>query len=143
MYLLTMASAVFGEVYVRGSLLVGGSAASTAANLIESNLLYRIGLATLLTFSGVAVLVWASHQFLRDIDPRLAALALMFQLIELGVHFSAIGLGMTALSLLAGGEYTRAFETQPLHGLVGMALRAPMAGLGIGFIPLGLGSAGG
>ena len=142
MYLLTMVSAVFGEAYVRGSLLVGESAAKTATNLIESNLLYRIGLATdLLTFTGVTVLVWALYQLLREIDHRLATLALVFRVIELGVHFSAIGLGMVALSLLAGGEYTRAFETHQLHGLVGMALRAQMAGLGIGFIPLGLGSA--
>lgn len=142
MYLLTVALALFGEGYVRGSLLDGGSAAKTAANLIESNLLYRIGLVTdLLTFTGVAVLIWSLHQLLRDIDHRLAALALLFRTIELGVHFSAIGLGVVALSLLAGGEYTQAFETQQVQGLVGMALRAQMAGLGIGFIPLGLGSA--
>ena len=57
------------------------------------------------------------------------------------MHFSAIGLGMVALSLLAGGEYTQGFEAQQIHGLVGMVLRAQVAGLGIGFIPLGLGSA--
>ena len=142
MYLLTVASALFGEAYVRSSLLVGESAAKTASNLIESNLLYRIGLATdLLTFTGVAVLVWALYQLVREVDHRLAALALLFRVVELGVHFSAIGLGMVALSLLAGGEYTQGFEAQQIHGLVGMALRAQMAGLGIGFIPLGLGSA--
>ncbi|MBL8346845.1 MAG: DUF4386 domain-containing protein [Rubrivivax sp.] len=142
MYLLTGASALFGEAYVRGSLLVGESAAKTASNLIESNLLYRIGLATdLLTFTGVVVLVWALYQLLSEVDRRLATLALMFRLVELGVHFSAIGLGMVALSLLAGGEYTQGFAAPELHGLVGVALRAQMAGLGIGFIPLGLGSA--
>lgn len=142
MYLLTVALALFGEGYVRGSLLDGQSAARTAANLIESNLLYRIGLATdLLTFTGVAVLVWSLYQLLRGIDHRLAALALVFRIIELAVHFSAIGLGTVALSLLAGGEYTHAFDAQQVHGLVGMALRAQLAGLGIGFIPLGLGSA--
>ena len=113
MYLLTMVSAVFGEAYVRGSLLVSESAAKTAANLIESNLMFRIGSASdILTFTGVAVLVLASYQLLREIDHRLAALALMFRVIELGVHFSAIGFGMVALSLLAGGEYTKAFEAQ-------------------------------
>jgi len=142
MYLLTVALAIFGEAYVRGSLLVGESAAKTAANLIESNLLYRVGLVTdLLTFTGVAVLVWSLYQLLREVDHRLAALAVLFRLVELGVHFSAIGLGVVALSLLAGGEYTHGFEPQQVHGLVGMALRAQMAGLGIGFIPLGLGSA--
>ena len=142
MYLLTVASAVFGEAYVRGSLLVGESAAKTASNLVASNLLYRIGLATdLLTFTGVAVLVWALYHLLQAVDHRLATLALMFRVVELSVHFSAIGLGMVAMSLLGGGEYTESFGVQQIQGLVGMALRAQMAGLGIGFIPLGLGSA--
>jgi len=142
MYLLTVVFAVFGEGYVRSSLLVSESAATTASNLVESNLLYRIGLATdLLTFTGVAVLVWALYQLLREVNQRLATLALLFRVVELAVHFSAVGLGLVALSLLSGGEYTRGFEPQQLHGLVGMALRAQMAGLGIGFIPLGLGSA--
>jgi hypothetical protein len=142
MYLLTVASALFGEAFVRSSLLDGESAARTASNLIASNLLYRIGLVTdLLTFTGVVFLVWALYQLLREVDPRLAALALMFRLVELGVHFSAIGLGLVSLSLLAGGEYTKGFAAQELHGLVGMALRAQLASLGIGFIPLGMGSA--
>ena len=142
MYLLTVASALFGEAFVRGSLLVGSSAAQTASNLVESNLLYRVGLATdLLTFTGVAVLIWALYHLLHQVDQRLALLALLFRVIELAVHFSAIGLGMVAMSLLGGGEYTQSFGAAQLHSMVGVALRAQMAGLSIGFIPLGLGSA--
>lgn len=142
MYLLTVALALFGEVYVRGPLLDGSSAAQTAANLLESNLQYRVGLVTdLLTFTGVAVLVWALFHLLNEVNHRLAVLALLFRIIELAVHFSAIGLGLVAMSLLGGGEYTQSFGAAQLHSLVGLALRAQMAGLSIGFIPLGLGSA--
>jgi Domain of unknown function (DUF4386) len=142
MYLLTIVSALFGEAYVRGSLLDGGSASKTASNLIESNLLFRIGLVTeLLTFCGVVVLVWALYQLLREFNHQLAVLALSFRLVELGVHFSAVSFGVLAMSLLSGGEYTQAFPAADLQGLVGVALRAQLAGLGIGFIPLGLGSA--
>jgi len=142
MYLATVALALFGEAYVRGSLLDGSSAAQSASNLIASNLLYRIGLATdLLTFSGVAVLVWALFLLLREIDSHLAVLALVFRTIELGVHFSSMAFGMVGMSLLAGGEYTAGFTAPQLHSMVGMVLRGQMAGLGIGFIPLGVGSA--
>lgn len=142
MYLLTVASALFGEAYVRGSTLVSESAAETARNLIEANQLFRMGLVTdLLTFTGVVVLVWALYQLLRPVSGRLAVLAVFFRLIELSVHFSAVGLGIVALSLLGGGEYTRGFDTAQLHGLVGFAIRAQMTGLSLGFIPLGLGSA--
>lgn len=142
MYLLTMATALFGEGYVRGSLLVSESAAQTARNLVESNALFRLGLATdLLTFSGVVVLVWALYQLLQPVHRGLAALAVSFRIVELGIHFSAVAFGVAALSLLAGGEYVRGFDEAQLNGLVGLALRAQLAGLGLGFIPLGLGSA--
>jgi hypothetical protein len=142
MYLLTIVTALFGEAYVRGSLLDGSSAAKTTSNLIESNFLFRVGLVTeLLTFCGVVVLVWALYQLLREVNHQLAVLALSFRLVELGVHFSAVGFGALAMSLVSGGEYTQAFSAAELHGLVGVALRAQLAGLGIGFIPLGLGSA--
>ncbi|NHQ87699.1 DUF4386 domain-containing protein [Iodobacter sp. HSC-16F04] len=142
MYLATIAFALFGEAYVRSSLLDGSSAARSAANLIASNSLYRIGLATdLLTFVGVAVLVWALFLLLREIDSHLAVLALIFRTIELGVHFSAIAFGMVGMSLLGGGEYTGGLTQSQLHSMVGMVLHGQMAGLGIGFIPLGLGSA--
>jgi hypothetical protein len=142
MYLATISSALFGEAYVRGSLLDGSSASQSAANLIASNFLYRLGLATdLLTFVGVAVLVWALFLLLREIDEHLAVLALVFRTIELGVHFSAIAFGMVGMSLLGAGEYTGGLTQPQLHSMVGMVLRGQMAGLGIGFIPLGLGSA--
>jgi hypothetical protein len=142
MYLFTVATALFGEAYVRGSLLVGDSAAQTAKNLVDSNQLFRIGLATdLLTFTGVVVLVWSLYQLLKSVNQPLAVLAVFFRLVELGIHFAAVGFGVVALSLLGGGEYTRAFNAAELNGLAGFALRAQMAGLGLGFIPLGLGSA--
>ena len=142
MYLVTMATALFSEGYVRDSLYVSESAAQTAQNLLASNQLFRTALvADLLTFSGVVVLVWALHRLLRPVHHELAALGAFFRLVELGMHFSAVAFGMVALSLLSRGEYTQNFTEDQLHGLVGLALRAQGAGFSLGFIPLGLGSA--
>lgn len=142
MYLITMATALFAEGYVRGSLYVGESAAQTAQNLVASNQLFRVALvADLLTFSGVVILVWALYQVFRQAHRELAALAAFFRLVELGVHFSAMAFGAAALSLLARGEYTQGLQDPQLFALVGLALRAQGAGLSLGFIPLGLGSA--
>ena len=142
MYLFTMATALFGEGYVRGSLYVSESAAQTAQNLLASNQLFRLALVTdLITFSGVVVLVWALYQLLRQVHHELSALGAFFRLVELGIHFSAVAFGVAALSLLARGEYTQGFQDPQLFALVGLALRAQGAGLTLGFIPLGLGSA--
>ena len=142
MYLITMTTALFAEGYVRGSLYISESATQTAQNLVASNQLFRIALvADLLTFSGVVVLVWALYQLLRQVHRDLAVLAAFFRLVELGVHYSALAFGAAALSLLARGEYTQSFQEPQLFALVGLALRAQGAGLNLGFIPLGLGSA--
>ena len=142
LYLLTMATALFAEAYVRGTLLDGDSAAQTARNIAEAQGLFRVGLASdLLTYTGVVVLVWALHQLLRPVDARLALLALCFRLVELGVHVGAVVFGLAAASLLGGGEYTRGFDAAQLQTLAGFALRAQGAGLVVGFIPLGIGSA--
>jgi hypothetical protein len=142
LYLLTMATALFGEAYVRASLLVSESAAQTAQNIIQSSQLYRIALATdLITFAGVVVLVWSLHQLLRPVNSRLASLAVFFRLVEISVHFSSIAFGLIAVSFLSGAEYVKVFEASQLHGLAGFALRAQGIGLNIGFIPLGIGSA--
>jgi Domain of unknown function (DUF4386) len=142
MYLMTMATALFGEAHVRGSLLVSESAEKTAQNIVEHQQLFRIGIATdLATFAGVVVLVWALHELLRPVDRRLALLAAFFRLVELGVHFSATLFSLVALSWLSGGEYVKGFDAQQLQGLAGFALRAQGSGLNIGFIPLGIGSA--
>jgi len=142
MFLITMVTALFGEGYVRGSLYVSESAAQTAQNLIASNQLFRIALVTdLLTFCGVVVLVWALYHLLRHVHRELAALGVFFRLVEIGTHFSALAFGAAALSLLARGEYTQSFQDPQLFGLIGLALRAQGAGLSLGFIPLGLGSA--
>ena len=142
MYLLTMSTALFAEGYVRGSLLDGDSATLTAQNIVQSSLLFRLGIAAdLITATGVVILVWSLHQLLKPVDARLALLGAFFRLVEIGIHFSAIVFSVIAVSLLSGSEYTRAFEAQQLHSLAGFVLRAQGAGLNIGFIPLGIGSA--
>jgi Domain of unknown function (DUF4386) len=142
MYLVTMATALFAEGYVRGTLLVSESAAQTAQNIVRSNQLFRVGIAAdLITFVGVVVLVWSLYQLLKPVDARLAVLGAFFRLVELAVHFSATTFSLVAVSFLGGGEYTGAFDARQLQGLAGFALRAQGTGLMIGFIPLGLGSA--
>lgn len=142
MYLITMVTALFAEGFVRGSLYVSDSAAQTAQNLIESDQLFRLALvADLITFCGVVVLIWALYQLLRTVHQELATLAAFLRLVEVGVHISSTAFGAAALSLLARGEYTHAFQDPQLFSLIGLALRAQSAGLTIGFISLGLGSA--
>jgi len=53
LYRLTMATSMFGEIYVRDRLIVRGDAVATARNLASSPTLFRLSIAgDLLTSSG-------------------------------------------------------------------------------------------
>jgi uncharacterized protein DUF4386 len=141
MYLITMATGVFGESFVRGSLVVRGDATQTAQNIIGAERLFRIGIATdLVTFTGVIVLAWALYVALRPVDRNLAVLALSLRLAEVAVHYGATLFGLGALAFLTGTGYLNAFDASQLHSLARVALSTQGAGLNLGFVLLGLGS---
>lgn len=142
MYLVTMASAIFGESFVRGSLLVTGDATQTAQNIIESEWLFRVGIATdLFTFTGVVVLTWALYILLKPKGKHLALLGVLLRLVEVAVHYVATIFSLGALVLLSGAEYLAPFDSGQIHALARVALSTQSAGLGLGFVLLGLGSA--
>jgi hypothetical protein len=141
MYLITMATAIFGESFVRGSLVVRGNATQTARNIIGSERLFRIGIAAdLITFTGVLVLVWALYVLLRPVDRNLAILAAFSRLAEVAIHYVATLFSLVALVLLSGADDLKAFDASQLHSLARVAISAQGAGLNLGFVLLGFGS---
>jgi hypothetical protein len=142
LYVFTMATAIFAQMYVRGRLLVRGDAVQTARNIAASERLFRLGLAfDLITVLGVIVLVWALYVVLKPINRNLALLAAFLRLAESSVAAIAILSTFSALRLLSGAEYLRAFDTQQLQALARMFISGQSAGLEIAFVFLGLGSA--
>ncbi len=141
MYIITMATAIFGESFVRGSLIVRGDATQTAQNIIGSERLFRISVATdLVTFTGVVVLVWALYVLLRPVDRNLALLAVFLRLVEVAIVYVATLFSLVALVLLSGADYLKTFDASQLHSLARVAISAQGTGLNLGFVLLGLGS---
>jgi hypothetical protein len=142
MYLVTMAMAIFGESVVRGSLIVPGDVTQTAQNIIESEGLFRLGIAMdLVTVTGVLVLLWALYVLLRPVDRNLALLAVFLRMTEVAIHFVATLFSLLALRFLSGAGYLVAFDVNQLHALARLAISVQSAALNLGFLPLGLGSA--
>ncbi|HKH97524.1 MAG TPA: DUF4386 domain-containing protein [Candidatus Sulfotelmatobacter sp.] len=64
-YLFTNALCIFAEFYVRSNLIVGDNAAKTAANIMASERLFRLGIASeLAAFAGIVVLTAALYVIL-------------------------------------------------------------------------------
>lgn len=142
MYLLQMAAGVFTQLYARGALIARDDATRTAQNILESERLFRIGIASdLVTYTAVLLANWALYVLLRQVDRNLAPLAMFLRLTELAIHFNAMVNSLAVLRLLSGADYLKGLEAGQLHSLAQLALGVQASGMNLGFIPLGLGSA--
>lgn len=142
LYLIQMATGVFGQAFVRDQLIVRSDPSRTAQNIIEHERLFRFSIAgDLITYTGVIVLVWAFYVLVRPINKNLALLAVLFRLAENAVLCVATVSSLVVLKLLSGAESFTAFEPAQLHSLVSLAIGVQGVGMNVGFILLGLGSA--
>jgi hypothetical protein len=141
LYLFTMATAIFGELYVRGQLIVRGDAVQTATNIAASERLFRLGIVSdLITFAGVVMLVWALYVVLSAINRNLALLAAFLRLVAISIAAASVVNAFVALRLLSGTAYLHAFDTQQLQVLARLFISGQGFGSGIDFVFLGLGS---
>ncbi|HSC08197.1 MAG TPA: DUF4386 domain-containing protein [Steroidobacteraceae bacterium] len=142
LYLVQMATGVFAEVFVRGSLVVRGDPAQTAQNIIDSERFFRLGIASdIVCYTAVLVATWALYVLLRSVDRNLAVLAVLLRLMELALHFNVTTQSLTALRLLSGADYLAAIDPAELQAFAQLAIGIQGTGMNTGFILLGLGSA--
>jgi len=142
MYLIQMATGVFTQIYARGSLIVRGDPTQTARNIIDSEGLFRIGIASdLATYTAVLIATWALYVLLRSVNRNLAMLAVLFRLMELAIHFNATVDSLGVLRLLSGAPYLKSIDAGQLHSMAQLALSVQGEAVNMGFILLGLGSA--
>lgn len=103
LYLIIIVCGIAGELFIRGSLIVRGDAAATAASILASPGLFRVGfLADSLMFlcdAGLAVLLFV---LLRPVNFTLALLALCLRLTQTAV-IAANLLNYHAALLVLGG----------------------------------------
>lgn len=120
LYLIIILCAGFSEGFVRSTLIVPGDAATTAANIVASERLFRIGFVTdLIAFLCDAVVAILFYLLLKPVSKTLSMVAASLRLlahpaiatINLLNHFSV-------LVLLSGADYLTAFEVDQLNALV-------------------------
>lgn len=141
-YLFAMAAAVFADGYARGSLIVVGDAAETARNIMANERLWRVGIASyLLCLIADVALIAALYAILKRVNQHLALFAVMMRVIETAVHVFATLYSFDVLRLLSGADYLKPFGPDQLAALSRIPVSAYGAGLNVGFVFLGIGSA--
>ena len=137
-----MALGVFGEVYLRGEVIVRGDATQTAVNIVASARLYRLSFVTdLMTYACVITMVWTLYVVLKPVNRNVVLLAVFLRLVENSILAVITLCGFAELALLSGADYLRVFDAKQLQALAYTLYRVHGAGFNIGFVFLGLGSA--
>ena len=129
LYLILILAGMFGEIFVRGKLIVAGDATATASNIMASRLLWRIGIATDLIMHVLDIpIMLIIYILLRPVNKNLALLALLFNLIQTAV------LVANKLNLVAALLQSQSAE---LHAQMYISLKLHDIGFGIGLIFFG------
>ena len=138
-YLVIILSGIFAEFFVRSGLIVPGDASATAANIVASQSLYRIGIASEFLMLACDVMVaLALYVVFRGVSRSLALLAAFFRL----VHASIVAVNLlnmyVPLLLLSDDTLRAVFEPPQLHALALLLLDAHGYGYAIGLVFFGL-----
>lgn len=140
-YLAIIALGMFGEAYVRGTLVVSGDAESTARNILASQGLWRAGVAGDLVMHVLDVpLIVILYLMLRPVDRGLALLATVLNIVQTCVLAANKLTLIVPLLLLPGSRSLSALSAQELHALSYAAINLHGYGFGVGLIFFGFAS---
>ena len=137
-YLAIILLGLFGEVFVRGTLVVSGDATATVNAIANSQFLWRVGIVgDLLMHVFDLPVILVLYLLLRPVNASLALLATLINLIQTAV-LAANKLNLLVPILLLGETSSlKAFSPQELHALSFLAIKAHGYGFGIGLIFFG------
>jgi hypothetical protein len=139
LYLIIIAFGLFSEVYVRSSLIVRGDASATAANLVASEGLFRVGFVSdlIIFLCDVAVAVML-YVLLRPVSRTGALTAAGFRLTGTAIYGVNLLNYLAAILVLGGAEYLRTFEPGQLNALALLFLDIHRHGYDLGLVFFGL-----
>ena len=140
LYLAIIVTALFAEAFVRGRLIVSGDAAATAANILGSPTLFRLGLASdMLNCVLDVVVAMILYALLRPVDRNLALLAAFLRIVADAI-LGVTGLfQLAAIVILGGGDPLRAVDLPQRQSFAYLSLDLHGKGYGISLIFFGLG----
>jgi len=134
-YLIIILTGIFAEFFVRSGLIVPGDAATTAANILASEFLFRTGIAAeFIMLAADIVVALALYALFRPVSRRLALLAAFFRLAHAAIVGANLLYAYVPLLLLSGAGYLAAFDTAQLHALTLFFLDAHSFGYVIGLV---------
>lgn len=138
LYLIIIGGGIFGELFIRGTLIVPGNATATAANIEALELLWRIGIAAeFFMLACTVALALIFYVLLRPVGKELALLAVFFNLACVAIEATNELNLMATMFPLAQADSLRVFSQEQLHALAYLPLKMYGFGFGAGLIFFG------
>lgn len=117
-YLFEGVTAVFGQMFVLGKLVVPGDVAATAANILGHETLFRLGFASsLMAVAFHIALALLFYELLKPVSRNVSLLAMFLILVGCATQALAGLLYAAPLIVLTGGSVFSAFTTEQLQAL--------------------------
>jgi hypothetical protein len=106
LYLVNGVTGFFGIIYVPSKLLVSGNAAATAHNILASETLFRLGIASeVICAVEFIYLLWVLYRLLGGVSKTHASLMVIFGVAFIPVMCMNAVSEITALMLLRGADF--------------------------------------
>jgi hypothetical protein len=139
LYLINIACGMFGELFVRGHLVVAGNAVATAHNIMASEFLFRCGVAgdLIMHITDIPMTV-IFYVLLKPVSKDLSLLAALFGMLQTAILCANKLNLFTVLLLLGGSNYLKAFDPNQLQALAQLSLVQHENGFGVGLIFFGV-----
>lgn len=138
LYLIIIVLGLFGEMGVRGRIIVSGDAVATAANLGAMESFWRVGIAgEILLLMCATALTAIFYVLLSPVSRTLALAATCFNVVSIAIEaVSALRLIETLFPLAKAG-YLAAFTPEQRDALAYMAIRSHGLGFGVALLFFG------
>ncbi len=125
---------------VDSRLVVSGDSVATVRNIVSHELLFRIGVASVLAmYAAVVVLAASLFVVLKAVDENLARLAMLLRVAEAILGAATTLLSFIALALLTARGQSNGMDVEHAHALAALLLDVRNAGLDIVLVFVGLG----
>ncbi|MGK0274164.1 MAG: hypothetical protein ACI9N0_000538 [Ilumatobacter sp.] len=138
-YVLLFVLGIFANFFVREGLIVSGDAQATAANIAESEGLFRLGLVSFLAIFVLDVIVaWALYILFRNANRDVSLLAAWFRIVYTVFLGVAAVFFFQALQLLSGSDFLTVFDSEQLNAEALVALDTFNATWLVGLVGFGI-----
>jgi uncharacterized protein DUF4386 len=139
LYLVTILTGLFAEVFVSGRLVAGGDAAATAANIRSHQGLFQLGFAVYLIEMACQVAMTSLfYELLKPAGKSVSLLAAFFGLTGSIIKTFSRLFFMAPLFVLGGAHYLSVFSTEQLQALALLFFKVNGRGAGIALVFFGL-----